>query len=148
MRRWARSNHPEKSTKVYAIHMQMCRLHEEGNANLKPNASSFTIIINACAFSADVYKSKNEKASILQIAVDTMEELRQSPYANPTDITYGTFMKACYRLLGASDKVQLNALLRSTYADALGNNQLTPFVLKQLRQASSELYDELLNERY
>ena len=121
----------------------MLELYKDGNDNLKPNSSSYTIIINACAFSPNRQNSKDDKSFVLQIALDIMEELAQCSYANPTDITYGTFIKACGRLLGSSDKELLNNLLRKTLDDARNNDQLSNFVLKQLKQASRELYDEV-----
>ena len=55
----------------------MLNLHEKGLPKLKPSAQSYTIIINACAFSANMITDKHEKSKILQIATDALHDLEK-----------------------------------------------------------------------
>ena len=122
----------------------MKRLHSQGIAQLKPSAQSYTTVINACAFSG-FEANEERKTSILKIANDAFTELQFSKHASPTDITFGTYIKACYNLIVSQNGELLRKLLTEAFAKAKADGQVSDFVLKQFKMAApSDLYDELL----
>jgi len=144
MNLWAKSNHPDKASKVVNIHDRMKRLHDQGIPQLKPSAQSYTTVINACAFSG-FEADEEKKTSILKIATDAFTEIQLSKYASPTDITYGTYIKACYNLSVSRNGELLRKLITEAFKKGKEDGLVSDFVLKQLKVAApSDLYDELL----
>ena len=107
-------------------------------------------------FSIDLKAEKqshaNEVEEILQDAADKINKFKSqlakakqnSATANATDITYGTYITACHRLIGY-DEILLKRLLSKTYVDAVKNGVGSKYLLKQLKRASRNLYNELVH---
>jgi hypothetical protein len=87
----------------------MVELHEAGAVSAKPNTSLFTAVIYACAFCAD---DSTEKASSLQVAIETYNELRQPRFAYgiPNNITYLSMLTVIKNLLPPGKERTIAAL--------------------------------------
>jgi len=147
MKLWAYSSHKDKARHAMDIHREMLRLYDNGQRRLKPSTQSFTMIINACAFSSQACSNEKEREENLQIAIDTLEIMRKSDGTKPNSITYGTFIKACHRLIDSDcSKIEFkNRLISDAFLAAKEEKQLNGFVRKQLKLASPKLYETLIN---
>ena len=145
MNAWSKSKRPRKAQKVLSILRGMDALYKAGNKDIRPNAYTYTTLLNACAFSSpdDVVT----RSRVLDIALAALEELECSQYGNPNHVTYGTFLKACANLIAAEDEEMKRLIVEPVFNKACEDGQVGELVLKQLRSAApSELYEKLVRD--
>ena len=73
----------------------MKHLCNEGNNLASPNTITYTAVINEFASE----NSEDFKKETRAIAMQTSEELENSPTPRPNRITYASFVKACVNFL-------------------------------------------------
>jgi hypothetical protein len=71
-----------------------------GNSACRPNVYSYNAVLNAAAFSG---RDEGEMEDAFRVACLTFDELRMSDYLEPSDVSYGTFLKAIKQLMPESD---------------------------------------------
>ena len=84
---WSKSKRPRKAQKALSILRGMDALYKAGNKDIRPNAYSYTTLLNACAFSCP--EDDKLRARILDIALAALQELQGSKYGSPNHVTYG-----------------------------------------------------------
>lgn len=111
-----------------------------GNSACRPNVYSYNAVLNAAAFSG---RDEGDQEDAFRVACLTFDELRMSDYLEPSDVSYGTFLKAIYHLMPESDVRDnlVTGLFRKCCRDGLLSN----FVLKEMTGlATPDLYQSLL----
>lgn len=96
----ARSRRKDKAVKAQEILHRMESEHRNGNASCRPNVYSYNAVLNAAAFSG---RDEREQEDAFRVACSTFDELRMSDYLEPSDISYGTFLKAIKHLMPESE---------------------------------------------
>ena len=119
---WSKSKRPRKAQKALSILRGMDALYKAGNKDIRPNAYSYTTLLNACAFS----DPDNEKlrSQILEIARIALKELEVSKYGEANHVTYGTFLKACGNLLGDEDEDLKKLIVEPVFRQACKDGQV------------------------
>eukprot|EP00816_Leptocylindrus_hargravesii_P011642 CAMPEP_0196813218 /NCGR_PEP_ID=MMETSP1362-20130617/34767_1 /TAXON_ID=163516 /ORGANISM="Leptocylindrus danicus, Strain CCMP1856" /LENGTH=582 /DNA_ID=CAMNT_0042189305 /DNA_START=105 /DNA_END=1853 /DNA_ORIENTATION=- len=139
---WARSNAVGKETKAYKILQDMNSMYANGNSNARPNVIIYNAVMNACAFACG---NESNLQRAMEIAHATFKELQESPHANPDEITYGTFIKACGNLMphGPTRNKVVEALFKKCCQDG----KVGDMVLRQVRYAADDhLYQRLFGD--
>jgi len=120
----------------------MDKLYQAGNKEARPNAVTYTSVLNACAFSAVPDPRTRRKA--LDTAIFTLEELQSSRYGHPNSVTYGTFILAAANLLEEDDALR-RQIIKQAFQNCVKDGQVGDMVLNHLRRAAPpDLYEELL----
>lgn len=124
---WAKSRQIGKASRARLLLNRMIQLHSDGQANVRPDSVAYTAVINACKCArttkticalcrkrwltkrcihtgAHCMKDDSEIATSLRIAVATYRELQQKSDAQPTEITYFTFLVALQNLVPVGPK--------------------------------------------
>jgi DNA-binding phage protein len=83
-----------KAAKAQMLLNRMIDLYKAGDNYVKPTVHTFTAVINACAYTLG---DSSEKRKAFEIATSVFKSM--SEYAQPNEITYGTFLKACSNLI-------------------------------------------------
>lgn len=131
---WGRSKHPRQAEKAQQLLRAMIDGYKAGDATLKPDFKTFTATINACA--RYNVKHADQKRSALKIAIQTFEEMRNSPdYDNPNEVTYRALMKSCNQC--STDPAERSRLLRSTFQQCCQDGMVSKLVLATLREGVS-----------
>ncbi len=143
MAAWARSQKKGKAERCHNLFREMVKYYEAGNTQLRPNVVAYNAVMNACAFTnaADV----REQNRAIEIAHLTLKELEASPYGNPDQVTYGTFLKVCANQMpDCSTRRQIVEVL---FKKCCKDGQVGSLVLHQLKtMTSEELYQKLLGK--
>ena len=118
----------------------MIKLYEAGNKHARPNVVAVNAVINACAFTNGDVPEQNRA---MEIAHKCLKELQSSPYGNPDQVTYGTFMKVCVNQMPESYTRQ--QIVEIAFKKCCKDGQVGNFVLQQLKaSATPELYEHLV----
>jgi hypothetical protein len=96
----ARSKRKDKAVKAQELLHRMESEHRNGNTSCRPNVYSYNAVLNAAAFSG---RDEREQEDAFRVACSTFDELRMSDYLEPSDISYGTFLKAIKHLMPESE---------------------------------------------
>jgi hypothetical protein len=116
----------------------MDKLYRAGNKEARPNEITYTAVLNSCAFPATLDARTRRKA--LHTAMFTLKELQGSPYVQPNQVTYGTFIKACRNLLD-DDDVLRRAVIKKAFQECIEDGQVGQMVLNYVPK---DVVDELL----
>jgi hypothetical protein len=137
---YARSNKADKAERANNLYQEMKKLYLAGNKHVRPNVVAVNAVINACAFtSGDI----RQQGRAIEIAHSILKDLEQSPYGNPDQVTYGTFMKVCANQMPDSHTRQ--QIVEVLFKKCCRDGQVGNLVLQQLRgMASDELYHLLV----
>ena len=136
----ARSRLKSKAIVAQELLHKMEAEYRGGNSACRPNVYSYNAVLNAAAFSG---REEGEHEDAFRVACLTFDELRMSDYLEPSDVSYGTFLKAIYHLMPESDVRDnlVKGLFRKCCRDGLVSN----FVLKEMTSlATPDLYQSLL----
>jgi len=119
---------------------EMKTLYEAGNKQLRPNVVAVNAVMNACAYTHGDVREQNRA---VEIAHSILIELEQSPFGNPDQVTYGTFLKVCRNQMPqCSTREQVVEVL---FKKCCRDGQVGQFVLQQLQAvASDEQYQTLV----
>lgn len=115
-------------------------LHEEGHKHLQPNVVAANAVMNACAYTAGEVHERNRA---MEIANTVLKELESSPYADPDQVTYGTFLKVCANQMPDCDT--RDQIVKMIFHKCSKDGQVGNLVLQQLKATTSpQLFQELV----
>lgn len=132
---WARSNHRQKVPKAQAILRRMEEAYRDGNLDAKPNLLAYNALLNSCSFPVG---AADKRFDSVQVVLDTLEELRDSDYGNPDDISYATALKAFGRCTPPGN-IRYE-LVEQEFERCCSDGQVNDFVLRELEHACPEVY--------
>lgn len=142
----AQSDSETKVQKSFNILRRMDELYKSGYRGARPNVITYTNVLNAAAFPANSMDFKT-KRKVLDTAIFILNELQTSQYGQPTELTYSTFIKACYNLLPTEDETSLREVIQETFHQCKEDGQVGDMILSRLREVAPEgLYKDLLSE--
>lgn len=144
---WGRSREPGSVQRAEAILIHLEEQYQEANAIensmvIRPDVTTYSSVINCCA-----YYSGNEagRQEALAVALRTFQKIQDDKTCDegPNMITFGTVFKAIAKLMPVGS--QREELVSKIFAQCQESGQVGPFVLSQVKVASSsELYTELV----
>ena len=136
----ARSSIIGKEERAYELLHEM---RENDVEMTRPNTVIYNAVLNACAFSLG---NELQHQRAMEIAHRTFQELQDDAYAQPDDITFGTFFQACHNLL-PKDTPTRELVLETLFRKCCAEGLVGDMVLRQLYvAANSDLYFKLLGE--
>lgn len=135
----ARSKDPDAVRKAERILLRLEADFRSGKSHLRPNVTTFSSVINACAYCVG---DASKRAEALDIALRTFYKLCAMEDEHANNITYGTVFKAVQNLMSASDERE--ELSRDLFDQCCDAGYVDYFVLSQVRYASPRLYRELV----
>ena len=143
----AKSDSETKAQKSLRILRRMEKLYQSGYGGARPNAVTYTSVLNAAAaFPAKSIDVKTKRKA-LETAIFTLHELQSCQYAQPTELTYSTFIKACYNLMSTEDEDSLREVIQETFRQCKDDGQVGKMFLSELREAApKDLYTNLLSD--
>ena len=138
----ARSKDPKAHEKAERVLLQLEADYDTGKRALRPDVTTFSSVINACAY----YSSGNLKgrSQALETALRTFRKLHALEDEQANNITYGTVFKAIANLMPVGD--ERDALSREIFDQCTDEGLVDSFVLSQVRNANPQLYRELVEE--
>jgi len=120
----------DKAERANNLFRTMKQTYEtEGKMNhLRPNVVAVNAVMNACAFTSGDIPEQNRA---MEIAHKRLNDLEDSDYGSPDQITYGTFLKVCANQMpDCSSRQQLvEVIFQKSVQDGMVGN----LVLHQLR---------------
>lgn len=135
----ARSKDPDAVSKAECILLRLEDDYRSGRSYLRPDVTTFSSVINACAYCiGDAIK----RTEALDTALRTFYKLHEREDENANNITYGTIFKAIQNLMPVSDERE--ELVRDLFDQCCDEGFVDYFVLSQVRYASPQLYRELV----
>ena len=138
----SKSQNEGKAQKALRVLRRMDKMYQAGNKDARPDTVTYTAVLNSCAFPAVLDSRTRRKA--WDTALFTLQELRESRYGHPNQVTYGVFIKACGNLLHDDDELRRD-VIRQAFRQCCIDGQVGEMVLSYLRKAApSDLYAELL----
>jgi hypothetical protein len=130
---WARSPKKGKAERALNLFREMNKLYLAGNKHLRPNVVAVNAVMNACAYTVGDIK---EQGRALEIAHTILQELEQSPYGKPDQVTYGTFLQVCDSQMHiCSTRSQLMDVL---FKKCCKDGQVGNLVLQQLKTMATD----------
>jgi hypothetical protein len=139
----SKSQNEGKAQKALRILRRMDKLYQSGYKEARPNALTYTTVLNAAAFPATSTDQRTRRKA-LDTAIFTLQELQSSRYGQPNEVTYSTFVKACSNLLSQDDDT-LREVIEEAFHQCKEDGQIGEMFLKHLREAApGDLYRELL----
>lgn len=122
---------------------QMNHYHDgAGNSGnkCKPDVYGFTSVLASCAM------EPREKYKAFQVALATFQQLRHSmEYGAPNQVTYGTMMKCCARLLGPGTP-QRRKWTKTVMELCIADGCVGDMVMSRFREAASpDLFREIMD---
>ena len=131
---FSKSDFPRKARQTRVLLQQMKQHHVPRNVYV------YGAVLNACAYTFGRGELKEEA---LKIAIETYEELQFCHGIETTHVVYGSFIRACRRLM--RDDARRNRFISYAFWQCCSDGQLGEYVLLQLR-AVPELYVALLQD--
>ena len=135
----ARSKDPDAVSKAERILLRLEDEFRSGESHLRPDVTTFSSVINACAYCVG---DSSKRAEALETALRTFYKLRDMADENANNITYGTLFKAIQNLMPKSDERE--ELVRDLFDQCCDEGFVDYFVLSQVRYASPQLYRALV----
>lgn len=133
---WAKCrDRPEKVARAQSILVRMKEAHGSGNASARPTLIPYNGVLNACCFSVGNQQNKVEAA---RVALETIQELRQSDYGEPNALTYATVLKALGRNLLRGE--ELNQAVEREFLYCAKGGHVSKKVVAELRNASNSVF--------
>lgn len=109
-------------------------LYKAGNEHLRPTVVSFNAVMNACAYTSN--SDLHEQNRAVEIAHRMLRDLENSPYGDPDQVTYGTFLKVCANQM--PDCSSREQIVESIFKKCCNDGQVGNLVLQQLRSIADE----------
>jgi hypothetical protein len=98
--------------------------------------------MNACAFTSN---EVNEQGRAMEIAHTTLKQMEEAPYANPDQVTYGTFLRLCAHMPDCSTRQKVTEVL---FRKCAKEGQVGSLVLSQLKtMVADDVYERLVGRR-
>lgn len=134
----AKSSMPDKAEKCYELLHRMIRSYNEGNESARPSVTSFSTVINACAYTTGTPEQQKEA---FRIARTTFAEFLESEYGEPNVVTFVNFMMACSNLL--PEGPIRDYVMGATFRECMQCDLLNGKVVSILRRSvSPEVFHE------
>lgn len=138
----SRSKNPNSAKKTEDILLKLEEDYRNGKSPLRPDVTTYSSVINACAYYSGSMDGRDEA---LEIALRTFYKF----YENEGDerhnnITFGTILKAIANLMQVGEERE--ELVRELFDKCTEEGVVDSFVLSQVRNASPQLYRELVEE--
>jgi hypothetical protein len=137
----ARTKDPEAVEKVEQILLELEKNFSKGSSRLRPDVTTASSVINAAAYYAG---GPEGRSRALEIAMRTFRKIIDWGQ-EPNNITFGTLLKAVANLVPPYDP-RREALARELFDQCCELGYVDGFVLSQVRNASPQLYRELVDE--
>jgi len=137
---YARSGKSDKAERAFNLYQEMKRLYKAGNKRLRPNVIAANAVMNACAYTVGDIRHQNRA---VELAHKILKDLEQSPFGNPDQVTYGTFLKVCAQQMPDSHTRQ--QIVEVLFRKCCRDGQVGNLVLHQFQSmASPELFQDLV----
>lgn len=128
----SRAKDPNKVERAKSILERIKVLRDKGDKAVAPNLRTYNNMLNACAYTKGKPK---ELMAAFRVAVDCINDLRESPMLSPNPVSYGLFLRSCNQLMPASDKRE--AVVENIFRKCCSDGQVGQFVLHELSQVAS-----------
>lgn len=135
----ARSKDPDAVSKAEAILLRLEKDYRSGKNFLRPDVTTYSSVINACAYCCG---NAGKRAEALEIALRTFNKLNDIEDEKANNITYGTIFKAIQKLMPIGEDRE--ELVRTLFDQCCEDGYVDHFVLTQVRYASPQLYRSLV----
>lgn len=135
----ARSRDPESVRKAEEILLELEKEYLSGKSNLRPDVTTYSSVINACAYANGGAQVQKEA---LETALRTFDKLAALKDESPNNITFGTLFKAIQKLMPVGEERE--NLVQRLFDLCCEEGQVDHFVLTQVRYASPSLYRDLV----
>jgi hypothetical protein len=109
-------------------------------SSLKPDVTTYSSVINSCAY----YRHPQGRAEAMEVALRTYHKLCDLEDDGPNNITFGTLFKAISKLMPQSKARE--DLVADLFDQCCEKGTVDRFVLSQVRNASPQLYRDLVEE--
>eukprot|EP00547_Thalassionema_nitzschioides_P009229 CAMPEP_0194225120 /NCGR_PEP_ID=MMETSP0156-20130528/38825_1 /TAXON_ID=33649 /ORGANISM="Thalassionema nitzschioides, Strain L26-B" /LENGTH=949 /DNA_ID=CAMNT_0038956937 /DNA_START=362 /DNA_END=3211 /DNA_ORIENTATION=- len=132
----AKSNSKSKARDAASLLERMKRdFHKGGNPHAAPTPTSFSAVINACAYTTN----PEGREEAFQIARKTFRELLTKEYGEPTSACYINFLSVCSRLMPPG--TERDQLAISTIFDCSERGLVNKKIMRSFKNAvSGECY--------
>jgi len=137
----ARSKDPESVKTVERILLKLESDFRAGTSSLRPDVTTASSVINAAAYYVGTLEGRSLALGIAMRTFLKISEWGQEP----NNITYGTLLKAIANLLLPSDQKRY-LMARQLFDQCCDCGYVDGFVMSQVRQASLQLFRELIDE--
>lgn len=135
----ARSKDPDAAKKAEEILSRLEEDYQSGKSHLRPDVTTYSSVINACAYCMGDAK---KRAEALDTALRSFYKLRNVEDEKANNIVYGTVFKAIQNLMPINEERE--ELVRDLFDQCCEEGFIDHFVLSQVRFASPELYRDLV----
>ncbi len=134
----ARSKDPKSVQKAERILLQLEEDFKSGRSHLRPDVTTYSSVINACAYC----NSPESRVEALETALRTFDKLCEQTEESPNNITFGTVLKAIQKLMPAGKR--RDELVQKLFDQCCDEGCVDNFVLTQVRYASPKLFKDLV----
>jgi hypothetical protein len=130
---------PSRAADILA---SMCKLYEEGkNTRVKPDVRTYTLVINACAYT----KHKKEHREALAIALRTFDQLKSQKDIIPNSFIFCNILYACKNLIPKDSETYRISLAKEFFELCSKAGYVNDYVLRALEKTvSRQQYIELV----
>jgi tetratricopeptide (TPR) repeat protein len=129
----SRTRDPKKSVRARRFMDRMKHRDDQGDERLGPTLFTYKSLMNACAYTDG---EPQDKLVAFQIAVDTLNELRESPLLKPDASIFGLFLRACANLMPSSRK--RDSVVENVFSKCCKDGCLSDYVLQEFEMAASD----------
>ena len=130
---WGRSRTPESVDRADEILRQLERRWKEGEDRLKPDVTTYSSVINSCAYYSG---GDSGKENALQVALRAYRQIiSQSNDLEANSVVFGTMFKAIGKLTVVGSR--RDELVRDVFVECCQMGYVDSFVLSKLRSCSS-----------
>jgi len=136
----ARSKDPHGVEKAEQLLVGLEKDYQSGKSSLRPDVTTYSSVINCCAY----HRYGEGRSKAMEVAMRTFQKACELKDDSPNNITYGTLFKAIANLMPADDERE--DLVRSLFDQCCKEGVVDGFVLSQIRNASPELYRDLIEQ--
>lgn len=140
---WSKSFEKDKARSVYRILQYMNKLYADGNFDAKPNVVAYTAALNACAY-PEASEDDAQLRQYFDIGTLILEELRMSPFGQPSYVTYATFLQVCANCLPEGE--ERDRTVRRTFDECRQDGQVGDAVIQQLKNRFPSLYGDIFSK--
>ena len=124
---------------AYQILMDMHRMHEMGNREMKPTSRAYSFVIRACS---RVNANAEDRNKALQIAIRSFDQYRSNFHGQTNQVLYGGFLGACINLSSGDTRTKLVRLIfRQCCKDGMLDKQ---FFFRMKTVLEADKWDEII----
>ena len=109
-------------------------------SSLKPDVTTYSSVINCCAY----HKHLEGQSEAMEVALRTFHKLCDLEEDGPNNVTFGTLFKAIANLMPMGRERE--ELVQTLFDQCCEEGHVDAFVLSQIRNASPNLYRDIVHE--